>query len=162
MSPDEIERALQPLVGLSWRAIGRAADVVWLQFGQLRKVPAFKGATKSVGEWALHLQCDWRLLKDDRGLLSAEDIRIDENGAPVIDEPGRLGQSVFDDAAWWLNNSLARNAPWTSAISVGKPPSFSILLSDGRKFDIAARGEGEQWRIFQPATDGNAHFVVSL
>jgi hypothetical protein len=101
------------------------------------------------------------LLQGDNAVLSAEDIRINEAGALIVDKPDCLGQSVFDDSAWWLNQSLARVAPWVTAVSAREGSAFSISLTDQRTFEVSPGGRGEQWRLFQPATE-HTHFVFSL
>src|SRR5687768_8413097 len=53
---EQVLTHLLPLVGLKLCIARRAADLRNFQFGQ---VPAVEGGT--VGEWALHVQCPWRI-----------------------------------------------------------------------------------------------------
>jgi len=57
----EIERHLSALRGLNVSGISHAANMLTMQFGSLRQVTNFKGAVKQVGEWALHIQCNWQI-----------------------------------------------------------------------------------------------------
>src|SRR5712691_2385776 len=60
-SPRRMDQALEVLVGLPLRSMGRAADLEWFGFGHPREVPKRNGGTKIVEDWALHVQCAWRL-----------------------------------------------------------------------------------------------------
>jgi hypothetical protein len=159
MTTGEVEQALKALAGLSWRSIGRAADLVWLQFGQLRQVPAALGGTKWVGEWALHLQCPWNFDLDGKEFLCSKDILLDRDGKPLVSPPDGPFGSKFDDEAWMLNQSLGRNAPWVTSIAV-EDFGFSLDFKDQRKLAVIAEGRGELWRLFRPSTD-HPHFVVA-
>lgn len=44
-----IRQALTPLVGLRLRRAGRAANMLWVQFGEMREVAAYRGGAKTVG-----------------------------------------------------------------------------------------------------------------
>lgn len=63
--PRSIEAALAPLVGLPLWASGRAGDLQWFQFGAKHAVVAqsgsAKGTERTVGDYALHVQCAWRI-----------------------------------------------------------------------------------------------------
>jgi hypothetical protein len=63
---DEIENELSVLVGLPLMDAGRAADLEWFHFGQPHTIVDRKGKPKEVGDYALHIQCGWRIVKDDR------------------------------------------------------------------------------------------------
>lgn len=52
----EVLAALLPLNGLPLVTVRRAADLINFVFGTLH--PAARGA---VGDWALHVQCAWRI-----------------------------------------------------------------------------------------------------
>lgn len=56
MNSNVIQQALAPLIGLPFRCIGRAADLLWVHLGEMRQLPDPKGGTRTVGERALHVQ----------------------------------------------------------------------------------------------------------
>src|SRR5437764_5129101 len=93
-----LEETLKVLVGLPWWAIGRVVDLVWLEFGQRRRVRTFRGTWKLVGDWALHLQCSWRI-GGPQGLIVASDDRFcpagDPNKAPKKWKWDTLDQTVL-------------------------------------------------------------------
>jgi len=51
MSIGTVQQALAPILGQPLRSIGRAANMVWLHFGELREIPTRDGGTKMVGDW---------------------------------------------------------------------------------------------------------------
>src|SRR5208282_3266343 len=73
MNLQSIQQALAPLVGLPFRHIGRATNLLWLHFGELHEVPRSRGGTKVVGDWAVHVQCPWRLIQHGQILVGYHD-----------------------------------------------------------------------------------------
>ena len=159
MNAEEVERALKPLIGKSWSSIGRSVDLVWLQFGQMRQVPSIDGGKKWVGEWALHLQCPWRVVRNERDFLASKDMWLDADGKPMARMPDDPFGTLFDDTVWWLRQNLPRNAPWIKSVATFETSGFVLLLSDLSKIEVTTHGKGEQWRLFRPATE-HPHFVA--
>jgi hypothetical protein len=69
---DEITAHLQPLVGLELSIARRAADMRVFHFGRIRKVE--KG---TVGDYALHIQCPWRLEDETGGQNGGQLLTLD-------------------------------------------------------------------------------------
>ena len=63
MTQSEIENALRPLIGLKLSIARRAADLCNFQLGDIRTAaPGIRpGPRGTVGEYALHIQCPWRI-----------------------------------------------------------------------------------------------------
>src|SRR3954468_14716738 len=57
-----IEKATRPLVGKSCWYLGRAVNMAMFGFGEWRKTTSRKGGMVDVTEYALHVQCHWRIL----------------------------------------------------------------------------------------------------
>lgn len=60
----KIENVLSCLVGLPLESAGRAANIVWFGFGDLLTIKNRKGTERKVAEFALHVQCSWRITKE--------------------------------------------------------------------------------------------------
>ena len=104
MNQDHHE-ALSSLVGLPVLKIGRAADLLWIHFGSWRDIPARNGGTRAVGDWALHIQAPWRIIKDQTILVGDWDMyRYFEDGTQFDWQAD--GESRFDRIARTLNLSL--------------------------------------------------------
>ena len=52
---EQVQKALQVLIGKPLWSSARAADLEWFQFGQRKTVKGARGDTKEVGEYALRL-----------------------------------------------------------------------------------------------------------
>ena len=134
---DAIERALRPLMGLPLWSIGRAGSLEWFQFGDPRIVPAFRGGSKEVGEYALHLDCPWRFV-EPAGRVVVTDESDSELLAQVADPPlVCAGVSGSDDG------------------------SAQLQFAGGWQLIVERGGQDhlEYWRLFRPAAEG-PHFVV--
>ena len=71
---------LNLLVNKRLSKLGHAANMLWISFGQDIKVTDYRGKQKCVGEYALHIQCPWRITRKQDVLLSSRDmISLREN-----------------------------------------------------------------------------------
>ena len=146
---------LQPLVGLRLSASYRAADMPMLHFGTMRKVD---GGT--VGDFALHVQCPWRIEAGDRIVTGRDDLF---EPAEVTDD--------FDWSAWdWDGNEtlqdksmsefIATVSPVVEGVTTDAHGGATLRMSGGYSLVLFPTGtQSEDWRIFRP--DGDKHFVVS-
>jgi hypothetical protein len=154
----QVIAALSQIIGLPLTAAHRAADMRSLQFGNARLI-----GDGTVGDFALHLQCPWRIEGPD-GIITG---RLDL-WEPVDAGPG------FDWDAWDSKKSpnlqdvefdrwLARHGSTivVSNVDADDYGGASITFSPGfvlRLFPAGTRGE--DWRLFRPKS-GAPHFVVS-
>src|SRR5260370_30724506 len=70
----QIENAIAVLVGKPLWKCTRAADLASFQFRARSKVSGFRNVTKEVGEYALHVQCAWRIAREDRVIVGSRDL----------------------------------------------------------------------------------------
>src|SRR5512138_3471413 len=102
---NRIEEALRVLVGLPMWSAGRAGNLEWFEFGARRIVieqhGKHRGEQKEVGEYALHVQCTWRIThqngivvgshdryypRGERPFQDSQDFEWDQPGANRCDE----------------------------------------------------------------------------
>lgn len=70
---ERIAEALNVLIGMPlWKA-GRACDLHMFDFGERHIVTNRRGNKAEVGEYALHIQCAWRLCTLDRVIVASRD-----------------------------------------------------------------------------------------
>jgi hypothetical protein len=153
--------ALAPLVGLPLRTIGRASNLLWLHFGEWRTVPAARGGTRTVGQWALHIQCDWSISKFGSPVISSADYYVSPKGADLGNDWDITGANRFDQLANTLRAEFETAPLNVASMDCGDAGMFSMRFDDGSEL-IALPVEGgldEAWRLFQPGTE-LAHFVV--
>jgi hypothetical protein len=152
-----IQEALAPLVGLPLRRLGRAADLLWVQFGEMRELPDRRGGTRWVGEWALHVQCPWRLTRPPAILLARGDCFYEaDSGDPYDWNAG--GESRFDRCAAPLNREFESSPPQVETVAVDEVGGFTLRLSGDLVFEVfpdeCSGTDAEHWRFFQPGGDG--------
>ncbi|MGF6305365.1 MULTISPECIES: hypothetical protein [Paraburkholderia] len=144
----EIGRRLSALQGLQLSSVNRAADMLTLGFGDLRPVTNFRGVIKHVGEWALHIQCPWRLEEAAQVVATQEDLSgSDERAYATADH---------------LRGLLVERGPCTvDSVSVSDDAGMIVSLSRGFRLVVTPDGiEGaEDWRFFAPGVDA-AHLVI--
>lgn len=164
---DEVVRHLEPLVGLRLSVARRAADLRNFQFGQMREV---EGGT--VGDYALHIQCPWRIEGPGGILTGRSDLWEPAVPWETIDpetwkyEDGNL-QDLRIQAFLGGFDPMTKSATNRGSLLVVERVhgddcgGARLELSGGYHLVLFPAGtEGEDWRIFRPSTD-EPHFVVS-
>jgi hypothetical protein len=133
--PKLLEAALAPLVGLPLWATHRAADLQSFQFGAQHTVTSRfgpnAGSVRTVGDFALHVQCSWRISRAD-------------------------GSSVPDAEGWLRDRSYL-----VESVAADATGGFRLTLADGFILEAVpdSSDHGELWRLFAPAKN-RPHFVV--
>ena len=161
-----IENATRVLIGKRLWGFCRAVDLAMFQFGERQTVPAYKGGTKVVREYALHISCAWRISWEDQIVMARRDMyypagyRDPHQSIPEefdwARDPNRLDElsrSLFqDDAREFV----------VQGIEVGVAGSLSMELSDGYRLEVFPdqTSSDESWRLFRPGVDERP-FVVT-
>lgn len=149
-----------PLVGISLWDAGRAADLMWLALGQRQIVHDFRGKPREVGEYALHVQCAWRFVQNEKVLVGNRDLyypagyrdpreeipkgfKWDVQGANRCDE---LLTNLFKGGA---------NQFVVLRIEAGHAGELALLLEGGLTLQIFPNDslDGEHWRLFRPGSN---------
>jgi hypothetical protein len=164
----EILKHLQPLLGLKLSIARLAADLRNFHFGEVRSVSGGR-----VGEYALHIQCPWRI-EGPGGIITG---RLD------LWEPAKEDEDVdWDRWSYHQNENLqdARIAvllggydPETKShinltdllvvkeVAADDCGGATITLSGGYRLVLFPAGtRGEDWRIFRPRVE-EPHFVIA-
>jgi hypothetical protein len=160
-----IERALAPLVGAPWVVSRRAADMQVFQFGRVMTVHDRRGAEREVGEYALHVQCAWRILGPKGIFVGSRDVYT-----PASSYKGNLDQHEWDRPGANRRDELVAELLQEHAISplvverirgsgVG---DLRIVFSDGYRLEVFpdSSNDAEQWRFF-PTSGGREHLVAT-
>ena len=163
----EIESAAHVLVGKTLWTCRRAADMATFQFGVRTNVVDFYGRPSQVGEFALHVQCAWRVVGDDEVVLVGsqdlyypaeyEDVdKVVPEDFDWVRDPNRrdrLLRELFDEGG---REFVVRS------VEAGGAGSVRILMSEGLALELFPNDSlpGERWRLFRPGVD-EPHFVVT-
>jgi hypothetical protein len=156
-----------PLAGMKLSIWRRAANMLNIQFGEIKKLD--RG---SVGEWAMHAQCPWRLMNGDLIVTGNNDLY-----EPA--KPGkRFNWNKWYDEATWTDNKMESIVHRTlggydrrtrsivnigrkfivSSIKITKCGDCTILFTHGWKLQFFANGvTGERYRFINHSTKN--HFV---
>jgi hypothetical protein len=165
---DQIASQLQPLVGLKLSIARRGADMRSFHFGPIKRV---KNGT--VGDYALHIQCPWRLEGQNGIVTGRSDLWEPAETTSDVDwdnwnyekdgnlQDNRLGSVLggYDpDTRSLMNNS---NLLVVENIYTDNYAGVTLILSGGYRLVIFPAGSrGEDWRLLGPANKGH-HFVIS-
>lgn len=165
---DEVLIHLKPLIGLKLSIARRAADLRNFQFGEIRAIE--KG---TVGEYALHIQCPWRLDGPD-GIItgrfdlwqpSASDQEVDwetwdyEKQDNLQDKLIGAWLGSYDPQTRSFINT--RDDLTVEAVHADSNGGATIELSGGYRLLLFPAGaRGEDWRLFRPTID-EPHFVIA-
>jgi hypothetical protein len=165
---EKIEQTLNILVGLPLWASGRAVDLQWFDFGEHRTTVTRKGKTMEVGEYALHVQCAWRICTQDKVFVASRDLYY---------PPGETSD-VPDDFDWDISQGSRRDQRIqlffqehtahpliVTSVEADRAGSARFFLTEEYALEIFpddsfSDDHSEHWRLFQPSTDA-PHFVVT-
>jgi hypothetical protein len=131
-------------------------------FGERRPTTTVRGEPTQIGEYALHVQCAWRITSGDTVVTARRDLYYPADGSEPTDDfdwehaPNRQDK-VLDDVF-----RQQKIAPVVQRIEVAEAARLHIALSFGFALDIMPDDStaGEHWRLFVPRLD-EPHFVVT-
>jgi hypothetical protein len=166
MKATEIQAALKVLRGFKLSIARRAGNMANFQFGDIVEV---EGGT--LGEYALHVQCPWRIDGPEGVITGRYDLWRGTSGAIMPDdwEPGisdnlqdrRLGELFQGYDAQTESHVNATEWLVVERVQASAVGDATIYLSGGYRLMLFPSGStGEEWRIFRPRTN-DPHFVVA-
>lgn len=165
---EQIEAALEPLIGLSLWTARRAADMEMFHFGARRIVPGRDGEPREVGEWALHLQCAWRLTGPEGIVVGSRDRFYAAGVDPYAEVESedwdwdRPGANRCDERIDAFFTAQSATPPVVEAVSADRLGGFCLQMSGGHALEVFpfdSLGE-EHWRLLPPSREQD-HFVVT-
>lgn len=145
---NEIERRLSVLRGVDLSGVNHAADMLTVGFGPLRQVKNFKGVVKYVGEWALHVQCVWRLERAGDIVATRDDLCGPDEKAHAT--ASRLREMLIEHGPVVVEHLAANEAGGVVLTLSGD--LYLVIVPDGIEGD-------EDWRFFANSSEAR-HFVI--
>jgi hypothetical protein len=132
-----LERFLQVLVGLPLSIVRNAADMKVFHFGEIQSHPSGRG---TVGPYALHIQCPWRLVAKDTVLTGTSDRFVGPSeGTEVNDDDPRSGNLQLVRIA-----SLLKGFDETTKSFVNTTEQLVVMAANADNFggaDLLLSGE---------------------
>lgn len=163
----QIVQSLSKLLSLPLAIARDAGSMKNFQFGVIRPHPSGKG---TVGEYALHIQCPWRLTQSGDIVTGSEDYYEPAEPDKEVDlrdwqlgnlQRKRLGEVLrsFDGATRsWVNGTPELVVESVVADAFG---GFELILSGDFRLQVFPSGSrGEYWRFFTPGSSG-PHLVMN-
>jgi hypothetical protein len=135
------------------------------QFGAIRPHPSGKG---TVGSFALHIQCPWRIVTADRIITGSADYYEPPADGTDVNQDDHLQGNLqrvrlrellggYDPKTKSFVNEQNRLA--VEAVHADRYGGISLILAGGFRLEVFPNGsDAEDWRFFSP--DDNNHFVV--
>jgi hypothetical protein len=157
-----IADVLKPVIGEPFMDLGRAADLIWLGFGQKVGAPTRRNPERRIARHRLHASCPFRLDSNDAILVAAPDIYRPVGDPDSIEnfEWDKPAANLFDAsvAAFWSEHEPGFAV--LDRVSSDPMGGLQLDLSSGHTIRIFPNrfGAREHWRYFP--FDGERHFVV--
>jgi len=158
---DQVKTALEAhmrvLIGLPLSIARNAADMKGFHFGSIRPHYSRTGRVGTVGQYALHIQCPWRIVGGDAIVTGSSDrFQGPREDIDYNDEDARGGslQSVrleellkgFDASTSSFVNATENLV--VQAVQADNYGGLDIALTGGLKLQIFPAGSnGEDWRF---------------
>ncbi len=156
----ETDVLVRELLGKALWTCRRAADIATFQFGRRIQVKDYYGRESESGEYAMHIQCSWRIVRGGSVIVGSGDLYYpadteDDSVPENFDwerDPNRrdnLLQSLFNDGSLTVSDVHVGTAG-TCRFEFEEDTSLEIFPNDSLPH--------EHWRLF--ATQGVGREVV--
>ncbi|UAT31064.1 hypothetical protein K7T73_01995 [Bacillus badius] len=163
---EEIKTELGKLVSLKLLSAGRASNLFWLGFGEMITVIR-KGKTEELAEYALDIQCSWRIIKENKILVASRDVYTPNSTLEANTEDfdwDIQGNNRFDERINSFLEDVQRHII-VESIDVDNVGGLTVSLSEGFVLEVFPDSSEEDeysefWRFFS-RVDGSPHFVVA-
>ncbi|MGF7071662.1 hypothetical protein [Priestia megaterium] len=163
---EAIRSQIGKLIGLNLRYAGRASNLFWLGFGEMISVTR-RGKTKELAEYALDIQCSWRITKDNKILVGSRDFYTPRTGWNEENDDfdwDVQGNNRFDERIeYFIEN--AKEHVTVERVEPEEIGGLKIFLSQGYLLEVFPDTSeddeySEFWRFFN-RRENSPHFVVT-
>ncbi|MCF1448492.1 hypothetical protein FS815_16855 [Agrobacterium vitis] len=162
-----LQDSLQVLVGLPLSIARNAADMKVFHFGSIRPHHSTRGRPGTTGSHALHIQCSWRIVTENRIVTGSSDRFMEpEEGAPVTVEDPQFGTLQFVRIAALLQGYDEATKSFVNAtdhlivqsVTCDRYCGADLQLSGGYRLQIFPDGsQAEDWRFME---NEGRHIVI--
>lgn len=159
----DIVQQLSKIIEMPIFSIGRASNMLWTGFGVPRVVRDRRGNEKTVGDYAIHIQCSWRIASQSKIIVASQDFYVPSSswtGGEDDFDWDVQGNTLFDERIQGLFQQ--DNLPVVKTIGADCYGGFKIVFTNGFVLEAFpnSSNDAENWRMFVPG-DAETHFVVS-
>ena len=151
-----IEKRLNSIIGKRFSKTTRTLNLECLQFGELTI-----NGDREVGEEAIHINCDWRIVGKTL-YIGSKDINFNKDGG--YDRDIDWDFETFRDVE--MRELLKRNNLTVQSISADNFGGFEIEFDKSIYLQVIPMTSSkdwvnEYWRILKPGDNITEHFVVT-
>ncbi|NLZ74118.1 MAG: hypothetical protein GX905_09970 [Bacteroidales bacterium] len=164
---EKIQDCLKQLIGLPLTRTTRAADMECIKFGTLYEKDN-KGVEWQVGEFGLHLQCPWRITKDNVILVGSDDLLEQPNENAGYDENFHWDTKGGNLRDVKLKAFIKTQKHLVLSVVADELGGFELILSNNVKLTafpaLSSKNKySEYWRLLDNRGDkaSNFHFIVT-
>lgn len=154
----------QGIVGLRLSITQTAADMRIFQFGSVKSVTTRHGKQGYVAQYSLHIQCPWRLEKDDKIITSSADYwRYAGAGEPPSAWTPEDGNRADDAALSKIFTDVRQESRQlfndsdkliVRSVNLTKIGDITFLFADGHMLRVYSNThDSEQWRLLTPSLE---------
>lgn len=161
---DLVLEELKKIIGLPLKYAGRACDVIWFGFGNLiKKEDERCGGFRVVAEYALHVQCAFRLTDSERIIVGSADKYIPSSEIEDYNDidwdvqgANRCDEQLKEMFSKITTEIVVKN------ITADRFGGIKIFLSEDILLEIMPDNstEDEAWRFFSYGMN-TEHLVIS-
>jgi hypothetical protein len=157
---DELDTAIDSLIGLLVLSTGRAADMQWFQFGEAVTRTNRAGQTRTVGQYALHVQCAWRIMRGATVVVGSDDIGYDARGTATAAVADSNQRSTWRDAR--VAKLVSHEALRVTTVDISDVAFARFELNHTYALQLLPMTSivGERWRLLRNI-EPTKHWIVS-
>ncbi|WP_338749322.1 hypothetical protein [Bacillus sp. FJAT-52991] len=162
---EAIKSQVEKLVGLKLQYAGRASNLFWLDFGDIVQILR-RGKTKESAEYALHIQCSWRITRGNKIVVASRDFYSPSSKWNELNEEfdwDIQGNNRFDERikAFTKENGQIK----VIQIDSDEVGGLMVKLTEGYKLEVFPDSseddeQSEHWRFFN-RNENSPHFIVT-
>lgn len=162
---NHIKNILEQLVGLEFTRTTRVGATECIKFGVLYRIVDRTGIERQVGEFGIHLQCPWRIIKGNIIVVGYNDLSEQPDETAEYDE----------DFNWDVQGGNLRDIKMATFLNSGKYIVESVDADDFGGFELTFNDNikltvfpalssksiySEYWRLLDNRNENEGHFVV--
>ena len=134
----EITRKLSIVLSKPFRYIGRASNMAWLGFGQDVSGEDFHGKKRILAQYALHVQCSFRVVHLNKIILGNSDIFEPNTQTKCMENFNWdvMGGNLYDEKSQILIEELKNESIVVSNVEVSCWGDLKLELTDGYVIEI--------------------------
>ena len=146
----EINEILEKMINQKVRTIGRASGMLWLGLGEEIDYVDYKGRTTKKSEYALHLQCPWRIKNTESCIVVASYDMYEPNSTTKWSEDfdwDIQGNNLYDEK---VKNWFEEQDRSVIAYELKTNLDLAVTFDDGNSLEIFINttADVECWRFF--------------